>query len=585
MDLLYPEASLRDDARRRVIIECHLGVGDITVLTGAVRDLHQAWPGAFQIDVRTSHPELWFYNPHLASIADRDPGVERVHCRLAHLSRRQGQVPTRYLDLFLRELTDQLARPIPATRAGGEIHLSVDERRTPGPVNQLLGARIPYWIIGAGGKYDITTKWWATSRYQQVVDQFRDRILFVQVGLAEHHHPPLRGVLDLRGRTSLRELVRLMYRAEGVLCGITSLMHLAAAVPVWRTGAEDRPCVVIAGGREPSLLTQYPGHQFIHNVGMLPCSEGGCWKSRTREMHDGSVLDLPEHRCTNVAGDLPRCMDLITAPDVARRIEGYFEGGVTEYLQGYQVDVARRVDRSRAPVPGADLAGRLPPVPTELQSSAGLLLLTGANERMAAVAAITGARAEEYAARHGYRCQCVTFPPSTSRSPYWAKIAAVSAGLQQPDVEWVMWLDADAMIVNQEIAAASLLRSDADLLLASDHNGICCGIFLVRVCEWSRRFFETLEFLGPAGYRQDWLGDLQEQTTLRYLLKTFPSHAAHAHMLEQPVLNSYLETYQPGDFILHLGGLDNAVRLALLQDLQRGVVPATPFADVFLDGR
>jgi ADP-heptose:LPS heptosyltransferase len=76
--------------------------------------------------------------------------------------------------------------------------------------------------IVSGGKYDFTIKWWDHRRYQEVVDHFREKILFVQVGEDGHYHSPLRGVLDLRGQTDLRQLVRLMYHAKGVLCPVTS---------------------------------------------------------------------------------------------------------------------------------------------------------------------------------------------------------------------------------------------------------------------------------------------------------------------------------------------------------------------------
>jgi hypothetical protein len=82
--------------------------------------------------------------------------------------------------------------------------------------------------------------------------------------------------------------------------------------------------VVIAGGREPPHWEAYPHHQFIHTVGSLPCcDDGGCWKSRTRRLGDGQAGDLPENLCLDVRGDLPACMDLITAADVAGRIELY----------------------------------------------------------------------------------------------------------------------------------------------------------------------------------------------------------------------------------------------------------------------
>ena len=101
---------------------------------------------------------------------------------------------------------------------------------------------MPFWIVVAGGKFDYTIKWWDHDRFQQVVDHFRGRILFVQVGEAVHDHPPLRDVIDLRGRTDLRQLVRLVYHAQGVLCPVTLLMHLAAAVES-RPEVPPRPSV------------------------------------------------------------------------------------------------------------------------------------------------------------------------------------------------------------------------------------------------------------------------------------------------------------------------------------------------------
>lgn len=589
MDFLFPETPADVAGRRKVLIESLLGIGDITVLTGAIRELFRAHPRKFAVDVRTSHPELWFYNPFLTTLSDRDPGVERVTCRLEHLIVPGTPEGSRYIDLFLRDFEEQLQVSVRPTRLSGDIHLSAHERLSANPVQQFLGAQVPYWIVGAGGRHEVSVKWWAAERYQQVVDHFRDRILFVQVGLASSHHPPLRGVLDLRGRTSLRELIRLMHAAKGVLCGETSLMHLAAAVP---TTLEDqkpicrRPCVVLAGGRLPALLIHYPDHQVIHNAGMLTCSGGGCWKSRTQVLNDGSDLDLPEHRCVHLAGELPRCMDLITAPEVIGRIEGYFRGGVTEYLQGYQVDVARRSDASRnrrgLVVPGANVR----PSPSPLLTAPDrLVLLTGADAAMADLLALSGERLETYARQHGYQCRRTLFTAPADRLAYWGKIPEVIQSLRQSGVEWVMWLDADTYITNLDQRIEELLRPGVDLQIGYETTGINCGVFIARVCEWTLRYFETVQFLGTAGHRDDLVGDCLEQTTMRHILKTFPEHQSHVYVEEQHVLNSYLETWQPGDFLLHLAGVPHDSRLRILRRLQQGPMTPTPFAGLRLDAR
>lgn len=210
-------------------------------------------------------------------------------------------------------------------------------------MHELTGEETPFWLVAAGGKYDITIKWWETRRYQEVVDYFRGKILFAQVGAVGHYHPKLKGVIDLRGRTNLRELIRLVYHAQGVLCPVTALMHLAAAVEVKGDSACSRPCVVIAGGREPAHWEAYPDHQFIATNGALPCaSAGGCWKARTVALGDGDERDKPDLLCVNVRKGLPRCMDLIASAEVIRRIELYYRGEMHKYLTAAQYRNARR---------------------------------------------------------------------------------------------------------------------------------------------------------------------------------------------------------------------------------------------------
>lgn len=302
------------------------------MLTAAVRDLHRLHPGSFVTDVRSACPDLWRHNPFITPLEEGRRGVDVLDCEYPLIHECNTQ-PKHCLNGFVEFLAQRLGIPLRLTECRGYVPLSAAERRQPGLVRRRMGRDLPYWIVVAGGKYDYTIKWWSAARYQEVVDHFRGRLLFVQVGDRPHHHPLLRGVLDLRGRTSLRQLVRLVHHADGVVCPVTSLMHLAAAVEPRPGRPALRPCVVIAGGREPPHWEAYPGHQFLHTVGMLPCcAAGGCWRARTVPLGDGDERDAPERLCLDRTGDLPRCMDLITAGDVIRRIESYLSAGTAREL-------------------------------------------------------------------------------------------------------------------------------------------------------------------------------------------------------------------------------------------------------------
>ena len=368
----------------RLVIRNHQSPGDVVMLTAAVRDLHQNHKGKFITDVRTPCPHLWENNPYLSRLANDEPGIEVI--KSGHpLIHRSNTGPWHFIHGFSQHLAEKLGVTFQPGEFKGDIHLSAKEMSWISQVQEITCAPVSFWIVAADGKFDFTAKWWEHARYQAVVNHFRERVVFVQVGEKAHHHPPLRGVLDLRGKTDLRQLVRLMHHAQGVLCPVTLHMHLAAAVPVRQGMPKNRPCVVVAGGREPSQWEAYPHHQYLHTNGALRCCDnGGCWKARVVPLGDGDKKDEPKNLCVDVvelatgrrqkgeawgrenvqlslrqaqglaatsnaqrsmrapdtvspspittAAFLPRCLDLISAEEVARRIELYFDGGAIPYL-------------------------------------------------------------------------------------------------------------------------------------------------------------------------------------------------------------------------------------------------------------
>jgi ADP-heptose:LPS heptosyltransferase len=350
---------------RKLLLKNGFSVGDIVMLTAAVRDLHRCYPGQFLTDVRTSCPELWEHNPYLTPMAEEDPDVEVIDC-LYPLIDRCNTAPYHCLHGFMEFLNHHLHLQIKPTAFRGDIHLTDQEKSWYSQVREMAGRDIPFWIVAAGGKYDISIKWWDSRRYQEVIDYFKGRISFVQVGAPGHFHPALKGVIDLRGRTSLRELVRLVYHAQGVVCGVTGLMHLAAAVEYRNHPAGNRPCVVIAGGREPVHWEAYPGHQFIATNGALVCCQpGGCWKASVIPPGEGEGPDHTACLCEDVVRGLPRCMDMIGADEVVRRIELYYRGGLLRYLSpaqraaakvGVRASVPSGYDEAPLTLPGARMA-------------------------------------------------------------------------------------------------------------------------------------------------------------------------------------------------------------------------------------
>jgi ADP-heptose:LPS heptosyltransferase len=331
--------------KQKVIFEHFLSPGDVLVMTAAIRDFHKAHGDAFEIMVDTSCRELWDNNPYVSPLDNRDRHAWRIKLNYP-LIHQSNQLPYHFIHAFHKEIEDRLNVRVPITAFKGDIHLSEEERMWTNQLSHHLGYDGPFWIMMAGGKYDFTCKWWNPASYQAVVDHFKGKILFAQCGEQSHWHPPLKGVVNLIGKTHLRQFVRLMYHADGVVSPVTFAMHLAAAIPTKPGQPQRKPAVVIAGGREPATWEKYEGHRFFENVGSLPCSQnGGCWISRCQPVGDGDQKDEPENRCKLpvIVGDkltIPKCMDMIRPDDVIRAIESYYEGGLLSYMTAEQAEQA-----------------------------------------------------------------------------------------------------------------------------------------------------------------------------------------------------------------------------------------------------
>ena len=302
----------------------HQSPGDILMLTAAVRDLKKAYP-ELRINVETSAMELWNYNPNLdrtISSLNADKFL-KVEYPLIHTSNKGAH---HFIHGFRMFLEDQLNLKIPQGMMCCDVFLCRQEAEDVSWIKKEIGLEYGYWIMNAGAKYDFTAKMWETARFQQVVDATKDKITWVQIGAKKHNHPALKNVVDLRGKTNHRQMIQLMYRSYGVVTGISYPMHLSR-IPMFNGGMRERPCVVIAGGREPVCWEAYTPHQFLHTCGALQCCDsGGCWKSRVvplgdNDSKDKSLCAFPVK--TNSGQVIPKCMDMITAEDVIHAINQY----------------------------------------------------------------------------------------------------------------------------------------------------------------------------------------------------------------------------------------------------------------------
>ena len=112
-------------------------------------------------------------------------------------------------------------------------------------------------------RYPMANKQWPVDRFQQVIDQLKSQVDFIQIGSVTD--PPLHGAEDRRGTGNLLDAARFLAQCDLFVGLVGFLMHLARAV--------ECPAVIVYGGREVPEITGYSCNLNITH--RPPCSP--CW--------------------------------------------------------------------------------------------------------------------------------------------------------------------------------------------------------------------------------------------------------------------------------------------------------------------
>jgi ADP-heptose:LPS heptosyltransferase len=295
--------------------------GDVICMTAVLRELHRNYPGRFRTVVQTRFPEIWQGNPYAASDA------EIVQPRRIDWDWREGskgETNRHFSQCWRDALAEKIGLPIPMASICGDLYLTEAEMRWPA---DLLGdGPRSFGLINAGVRPECRTKGWGIENYQAILYYFGDDLEFVQIGnTSEHLHRKLDFTTDLLGRTTLRDLMRLMYWADFCICPVTMLMHLSAAIPT--QDGSIRPCFVLCGGRESPSISKYEGHEVFSTVGVLDCCKtDGCWRQCFSDDRSPDYLKClhPVHKADGE--QIGKCFDLIQPRRVIDAMEAHIEG-------------------------------------------------------------------------------------------------------------------------------------------------------------------------------------------------------------------------------------------------------------------
>jgi hypothetical protein len=189
----------------------------------------------------------------------------------------------------------------------------------------------------------------------------------------------------------------------------------------------------------------------------------------------------------------------------------------------------------------------------------------------------------KYAEKHGYLAVAKTDNFSPEQVHFDKFIHLLDVMEKNPEVDWVWWLDNDAMITNFNIKLENLIDADYHIIMATDIAALNTGSFIVRNSSQAK---EWLNFLlsKKKEYKNDkkWF---EQQAVIDF----YPRFQNLFKIVPQQWLNSYdYKMYNvegidllgldgqwyPGDFVIHCPGLPNETRVVLAQQYQQFIQDA-----------
>lgn len=250
----WPLPSLAPYRRGDIHVGRNAALGDVLMCTPALREVKRLNPDA-RVTLYTDIPEPVEGLPFIDGIL---PWAERPGAFYS-LRYEESLPPRRHI---ARILGDQLGVAVTDIRPSCAVREELVGRFR----REWSGLPRPLVIVNRHAGPWTPNKEWPDEYWEGLVARLADRGTVIEVGGPAPHPTavPDGSYIDLRGRTSLPELIAAIAAADFHVAPITGTVHIAAAMGV--------PSVVIYGGYEHPDCSGYPGNINLYSpVDCAPC--------------------------------------------------------------------------------------------------------------------------------------------------------------------------------------------------------------------------------------------------------------------------------------------------------------------------
>lgn len=259
--------------RIKLITNHHLG--DVVILTAVIRNLLAEYPEA-EVDYAGPYRAIFDFAPGLLTVLPSAREVPAVYAPFSQKTADGGNC----VEGFSRSLFAALGLRMPYKfrHHAPVLELSEEDREEARKYEDAI-------ILNANWQECSQTK--AYPHWQEVVRMVPAR--FIRIGSSEDRDRgyDIEGVEDVRGKTTIRELVRMCAGCRAIVSPASAVVHIGAAF--------SKPTVCITGAREPMTLTSYKNVYHLTSECGRFSRTYGCMCFRLRQ-------------CRNARDGFPACM-------------------------------------------------------------------------------------------------------------------------------------------------------------------------------------------------------------------------------------------------------------------------------------
>jgi hypothetical protein len=193
---------------------------------------------------------------------------------------------------------------------------------------------------------------------------------------------------------------------------------------------------------------------------------------------------------------------------------------------------------------------------------------------------LTSSTKESYCKKHGYGFRAYTKGFDFERPASWSKLLFIKDALRK--YQWVFWTDADVAITNPEVELERFSGKE-EIVMGHHYDGkggcvLNMGVFLLRGGEFSdwllQALWDTKHCIHHHWWEQKAFLEMYERGALGQHLRVIRVKEEDP---ENPGFNMTHDTWKPGDFILHIGGMGVLRRIEMFEaNLPMGMGVRTP---------